>query len=110
LAPRWLGGPKQNPDSTEANRPANTPEVASVNQQRQSAKDRELARKIRRAVVTDKSLSIYAHNIRIIAQDGVVTLKGRVRSEQERNAISAKAVEIAGATNVKDEMRVKAKT
>jgi osmotically-inducible protein OsmY len=61
-------------------------------------------------VVTDKSLSTYAHNVKIIAQNGVVTLKGPVRSEEERNAISAKATEIAGASNVKDEMSVKAKT
>jgi hyperosmotically inducible protein len=110
LAPPWAQAPSQYPDNTQANRPGNTPTAARADQQGQSARDRELARKIRRAVVTDKSLSTYAHNVKIIAQNGVVTLKGPVRSEEERNAISAKATEIAGASNVKDEMSVKAKT
>jgi hyperosmotically inducible protein len=100
----------QNPDNTEANRPGNTPTAARADQQGQSAQDRELARKIRRAVVTDKSLSTYAHNVKIIAQNGVVTLKGPVRSEEERSAIKAKAAQIAGADSVKDEMSVRSKS
>jgi hyperosmotically inducible protein len=99
----------QNPDNTQANRPGNTPTAARADQQGQSAQDRELARKIRRAVVTEKSLSTYAHNIKIIAQNGVVTLKGPVRSEEERSSITEKATQIAGANNVKNEMRVQSK-
>jgi osmotically-inducible protein OsmY len=101
---------QQKPDDTQANRPGNTPTAARADQQGQSAQDRELARKIRRAVVTDKSLSTYAHNVKIIAQNGTVTLKGPVRSEQERSAITEKATQIAGAEHVKDEMSVRAKT
>jgi hypothetical protein len=101
---------EQNPDNTETNRPGNTSTAARADQQGQSAQDRELARKIRRAVVTDKSLSTYAHNVKIIAQNGVVTLKGPVRSEEERSAVKAKAVQIAGADSVKDEMSVRSKS
>jgi hyperosmotically inducible protein len=57
-------------------------------------------------VVTDKSLSVYAHNIKIIAQDGVVTLKGPVRSEEEKLAVEKKAAEIAGAAQVRSEIEV----
>jgi len=64
---------------------------------------------IRRAVVTDKSLSIRAHNIKIITKNGTVTLRGAVRSDQEKNAVTAKAIEFAGANNVKDEISVKRK-
>ncbi|MCU1243607.1 MAG: putative phosphoslipid binding protein [Candidatus Acidoferrum typicum] len=105
-----LPTPQQTPDNTEANRPGNTPTAARADQQGQSAQDRELARKIRRSVVTDKSLSTYAHNVKIIAQNGVVTLKGPVRSEEERTAVKAKAVQIAGADSVKDEMSVRPKS
>ena len=101
---------QQNPDNSQANRPGETPTAARADQQGQSAKDRELARKIRRAVVTDKSLSTYAHNVKIIAQNGTVTLKGPVRSEDERKAITEKATQIAGAENVKDEMSVKSES
>ena len=64
-------------------------------------------RQIRRAIVADKSLSTYAHNIKIISQGGKVTLKGPVHTEEEKKAIEAKATEIAGAGNVTDEITVK---
>ena len=63
--------------------------------------------KIRRAVVEDKSLSTYAHNVKIIAQDGKVTLKGPVRSEDEKQAIEQKAKDVAGADNVVNEITIK---
>ncbi len=110
LAAPWSPIREQNPDNTQANRPGDTPTAARADQQGQSAQDRELARKIRRAVVKDKSLSTYAHNVKIIAQNGVVTLKGPVRSEEERSTINAKAAEIAGANSMKDEMTVRPKS
>ena len=63
--------------------------------------------KIRKSLMDDKSLSTYAHNVKIIAQDGKVTLKGPVRTEEEKRTIAQKANEIAGAGNVTDEMTVK---
>ena len=66
--------------------------------------DRELTQKIRQAVVEDDSLSTVAHNIKIITVDGVVTLRGPVKSAEERNAIGAKAVKIAGAGKVKNQL------
>jgi hyperosmotically inducible periplasmic protein len=99
----------QNPDNTSTNQPGKTPDANRADQQSQSPADRELTRKIRQVVVEDKSLSTYAHNVKIITRNGVVTLKGPVRSEEEKKAVEAKAAEIAGATNVKDEMTVKPK-
>ena len=106
----WSATLEQSPDNTQANRPGDSPDATRADQQGQSAKDRELARKIRRAVVTDKSLSTYAHNVKIIARHGVVTLKGPVRSDEEKNTIDARATQIVGASNVKDEMTVKPKS
>ena len=63
--------------------------------------------KIRKAVVGDKSLSSYAHNVKIIAQDGKVTLKGPVRSEDEKTSIEQKAVDVAGSGNVTNEITIK---
>jgi hypothetical protein len=60
-------------------------------------------------LLNDKSLSTLAHNIRVDAQNGVVILQGFVRSEEEKNTIDSKATEIAGAANVKDELKVKTK-
>jgi hypothetical protein len=107
LASPWSRFSEQTPKNAQATRPSDSPASASADEPPQSAKDREVARKIRRAVVTDKSLSVRAHNIKIIAKNGMVTLKGVVRSDREKTAIAAKAIEIAGANNVKDEMTVK---
>ena len=55
----------------------------------------------------DKSLSTYAHNVKIVTQDGQVTLKGPVRSEDEKKAIEDKAAEVAGNGKVTSELNVK---
>jgi hypothetical protein len=83
---------------------------ATADQQAESQGDRELARKIRKAIIDDKNLSLYAHNVKVIARGGTVTLKGPVPSDEEKTAIESKAVEIAGAANVRNELTVKSKT
>ena len=65
-----------------------------------------MIQKIRKAVVSDKSLSTAAHNVNITSQDGVVTLKGTVKSEDEKKAIEDKAAEIAGQGKVTSELTV----
>lgn len=79
----------------------------TADQAKNNTADREVMQKIRRAVVEDKSLSTYAHNVKIIAQDGKVTLKGPVRSEDEKQAIEQKAKDVAGADNVVNEITIK---
>jgi osmotically-inducible protein OsmY len=61
--------------------------------------DRALTAKIRSAVMADKSLSTYAHNVKIISQGGTVTLKGPVRSNAEVESILSKATESAGGSD-----------
>ena len=92
------------PDNTKANKQMAT----TADQQKNNVTDRELSQKIRKAVVADKSLSSYAHNVKIISQNGSVTLKGPVRSDDEKKTIVAKAAEIAGGPDkVTDELTVK---
>jgi osmotically-inducible protein OsmY len=59
--------------------------------------------------VQDKGLSTYAHNVKIITQDGMVTLKGPVRSEEEKKAIESKAAEVAGGDKITSQLEVKPK-
>ena len=54
----------------------------------------------------DKGLSTYAHNVKVIARDGQVTLKGPVRSDAEKLAVEAKATEVVGAGRVVNELSV----
>jgi len=94
------------PDNTKVNKADRAKGAVTADQQNETPADRDLAKKIRQAVVGDKSLSTYAHNVKIVAQDGQVTLKGPVRSEAEKTAIVAKATEIAGAGKVTNEITV----
>ena len=71
-----------------------------------SEADRTLTQKVRQAVVAEDSLSTAAHNIKIITVNGMVTLRGPVNSKQEKNTIHTRAVEIAGATQVDDQLEV----
>ena len=57
----------------------------------------------------DKSLSTYAHNVKVITQNGQVTLKGPVRSEDEKKTVEAKAAEVAGENKVTSELDIKPK-
>jgi osmotically-inducible protein OsmY len=92
-------------DNTKANKTQGGP---TADQGKNGSADRTIMQKIRQAVMADKSLSTYAHNVKIIAQDGKVTLKGPVRSEAEKQTIEQKATEIAGAGNVTNEITIKA--
>lgn len=94
------------PDNSKVNARDRAKGAPTADQQKENAGDRELTQKIRRAVMNDKSLSTYAHNVKIIAQGGQVTLKGPVRSEQEKHAIEAAAAEIAGAGKVTNQITI----
>jgi hyperosmotically inducible periplasmic protein len=94
------------PDNTKVNKADRAKGAVTADQQKENAADRDLTKKIRQAVLDDKSLSTYAHNVKIVSQNGQVTLKGPVRSAQEKTSIEAKATKIAGAGKVTNEMTV----
>lgn len=94
------------PDNSKANQGDASKGATTADQQKTNPADRETTRKIRSALMKDKSLSTYAHNIKIITRDGKVTLKGPVRSEDEKAAIEAKAATVAGGDNVTDQLTV----
>ncbi|HEY5026804.1 MAG TPA: BON domain-containing protein [Candidatus Angelobacter sp.] len=64
-----------------------------------------MTQKIRKAIHEDSTLSTYAHNIKIITQDGKVTLRGPVWSEDDKSNIEAKAVAVAQG-NVTDQLEI----
>jgi osmotically-inducible protein OsmY len=94
------------PDNTRANQADRTPGAVTADQQKNNKTDKETTRQIRKALVGDKSLSTYAHNVKVISQNGTVTLKGPVRTEDEKKAVESKAAEVAGASNIKSEITV----
>ena len=100
--PRYQEPQQPAPDNTKQNKNQNP----TADQQKMNAADRELTHKIRKAIHDDSNLSTYAHNIKVISQNGKVTLRGPVRSEEEKANIEAKAVAAAGQDNVSNELQV----
>jgi hyperosmotically inducible periplasmic protein len=93
-------------DNTKVNERDRAKGAVTADQQKENTGDRDVTRKIRQSLMRDKTLSSYAHNVKVIAQDGQVTLKGPVRSDDERRIVEAKATEVAGAGHVTNEMSV----
>jgi hyperosmotically inducible protein len=104
-APMLAAQDSQQPpaDNTGQNKDQNQP---TADQQKMNPADRAITQKIRKAIHDDSTLSTYAHNIKIITQDGKVTLRGPVRTEDEKAGLEAKAVSVAGQGNVNDMLDV----
>lgn len=96
----------QAPDNTKTNQRDRTTGAVIAEQQKVNKSDQTTAQQIRKAVVADKTLSSYAHNVKIVVQDGRVTLKGPVRTAQERDAVAKIANDIAGADHVSNEIDI----
>jgi hyperosmotically inducible periplasmic protein len=94
------------PDNSKTNQGDASKDAVTAEQQKTNPADRNTTRQIRSAIWKDKSLSTYAHNIKIITQDGKVTLKGPVRTEEEKAGIAAQAAAVAGAENVSNQLEV----
>ena len=94
------------PDNTKVNTRDRAKGAVTADQQKENAGDLELTRKIRQSLINDKTLSTYAHNVKVIAQGGQVTLKGPVRTDEEKRSVEAKATEVAGSGHVTNQMSV----
>jgi hyperosmotically inducible periplasmic protein len=110
VVPTAIASAQTPPDNTKINTRDRSKDAKTADQQKENATDRELTASIRRALMDDKDLSSYAHNVKIISQGGKVTLKGPVRSEDEKRVVETKATEVAGAGHVTNQMSVAKKT
>ena len=94
------------PDNTKTNAGDQEQSKPTAGLQKEDASDRNITRQIRQSVMKDKSLSTYAHNGKIISQNGTVTLRGPVRSDDEKRAVEAKAADVVGQDKVTSELQV----
>ena len=92
-------------DNTAKNADVNTP-TETPTAQSESGPDIEISAAIRKAVVEDKALSVNAHNVKIVTSGGVVTLRGPVKSDAEKQSIESKAKQVAGVTSVNNLLEV----
>jgi osmotically-inducible protein OsmY len=94
------------PDNTGRNEADRQAGKLEATDQSNDPRDVELTRKIRKALTDSDSLSVNAQNIKIITVGGKVTLRGPVRSEDERKRIEAAARRAAGSATVVNELQV----
>jgi hyperosmotically inducible periplasmic protein len=90
------------PDNSAQNK---KPGTTSDNQPNASA-DRQLAATIRKTIVADKDLSTYAHNVKVIVSGGMVTLKGPVKSEEEKQKVKNDVATVADPSKIDDQLTV----
>jgi hyperosmotically inducible periplasmic protein len=81
-----------------------TPPTAS--DQSENEADRKITQQIRQAVTKDDSLSTSAQNVKIITQDGKVTLRGTVKNDNEKQKIGEMAKKASGVKNVENLLTV----
>ncbi len=94
------------PDNTKVNKRDRSDAALTPMDQSNNQADLDITQKIRKAVMADSSLSFTAKNVKIITQNGKVTLRGPVNNAEERNAIEAAARKVAGA-QVDNQLEVK---
>jgi osmotically-inducible protein OsmY len=68
--------------------------------------DRMTTAQIRKAIIADKDLSTYAHNVKIIVRHGAVTLKGPVKSDDEKSKVQADAASVVSADKITNQLTV----
>lgn len=85
----------------------NKSHAKTADNQSHAKDDRLTTQKVRKAIVGDKDLSTYAHNVKVITQDGTVTLKGPVRSDEEKQKVATDAASVVSQDKVVDQLTVK---
>jgi hyperosmotically inducible periplasmic protein len=95
--------PADNTGRNARDREGNT---MTADQQSNSKDDLEITRKIREAIVKDRSLSTSAHNVKIVTVDRIVTLRGPVVSTEEKASIAEKAKKVAGVSKVDNQLEI----
>jgi osmotically-inducible protein OsmY len=94
------------PDNSGINVRDRSNDAMTAGEQSGDKGDLQLTAQIRRAIVKDDSLSMMAHNVKIISTNGAVILRGPVKSDEEKAAVASKAEAIAGADKVDNRLEV----
>jgi len=93
------------PDNSAQNKNQNP--GGTADNQPNATSDRQTTANVRKAVMADKDLSTYAHNVKILTKDGTVTLKGPVKSDDEKQKVVGDAASVVSADKVVDRLTVK---
>ena len=93
----------QPPDNSTQNKG----QTATADNQANSKADRQITAQIRKAIVGDKDLSTYAHNVKVITVNGQVTLKGPVSTDDEKQKVASLAANVVSPDKIVNALTVK---
>lgn len=93
----------QAPDNSHENKA----QSQTADDQANAKNDRLTTASVRKAIIADKKLSTYAHNVKIITRGGHVTLKGPVKSEEEKQQVLGDAANAVSSEDISNELTVK---
>jgi hyperosmotically inducible periplasmic protein len=94
-------------DNTSVNKRDKSPDTIKVTDQPNNSADIHVAAAVRKAIVDDKSLSTLAHNVKLVAANGTVTLRGPVNSSSEKAKVGQIVASISGVSSVDNQLDVK---
>jgi osmotically-inducible protein OsmY len=103
--PAFAAEPKD-ADNTAKNVRDRDERTATPMDQGGSEGDRTITAEIRKQIVDSDALSMNAKNVKIITQDGVVTLRGPVKTAQEKTTVASIARKATGVKRVDDQLEV----
>ena len=95
-----------NPDNTAKNERDRSGETQTSGDQSNSSADLKTTQAIRQALMKDSELSATAKNIKVITTNGHVTLRGPVKTAQEKSKIDQLAKSAAGGAQIEDQLEV----
>ena len=98
---------KTKPDNTAINERDRSRETQTSGDQSNSSADLKITQTIRQALMKDSELSTTAKNVKIITNNGQVTLRGPVKTAQEKAKIDQLAKSAAGGAKIDDQLEVK---
>lgn len=98
---------KTKPDNTAINERDRSGETETSGDQSNGSADLKITQAIRQALMKDSELSMTAKNVKIITNNGQVTLRGPVKNEQEKARIDQLAKSAAGGAKIDDQLDVK---
>ena len=94
------------PDNTATNVRDRADAALTSGDQSNTPGDLKITEEIRKAITADKDLSVNAQNVKVITANGIVTLRGPVKSSKEKSGIGARAEVVAGVTRVDNQIDI----
>jgi hyperosmotically inducible protein len=93
--------------SAPDNSAQNKSQTTTADNQPNAQADRTTTAAVRKALMADKGLSTYGHNVKIITKNGTVMLKGPVKSEEEKQKIAADVASVVSPDKITNSLMVK---